>query len=512
MQLGDAKVVVVGGGIAGLVAAREFAKAGCRVAVYEAEETCGGAVKLHSFAGIPVDAGAESIATAHAAAHELLAELRMSERIVKPLAAPAWLVNPSGANPLPSGGIWGIPPHPLAEDVVNIIGREAALVAARDLIEPLSLEQRERFADPDLSLGELVASRLGDVVLARLVSPVVMGVHSAHPDDLQADLLAPGLREQCLESGGLQAAVQALLARRAASAPTTAGAAVMGLRGGVGTLSERLVDNIIDLGGTVVTNSVVTGLTQRTTTGRTRRPRYRVTVKGYLDSGLTRGFEAGGGRIRFDNDASYAVTLVEADVVFFAVPPNIAQPIVHDVAPRAAKVFEAEPPATVVHLATLLVEAPAWDAAPRGTGALVAAGVPGVTAKALTHQSAKWGWLADDLRELVGPGHHLVRLSYRDEPGSVTSVLREAEAILGPRGSDANPLAFTTLTWAEQQAVRYPGHARAVAKARKRLAAESQGADHLAVIGAWAAGSGIGPVIGDAVAESRRVLDLLAQA
>ena len=65
------------------------------------------------------------------------------------------------------------------------------------------------------------------------------------------------------------------------------------------------------------------------------------------------------------------------------------------------------PPAASVELVTLVLDAPALDAAPRGTGVLVAAGTPGVTAKALTHSTAKWPWLA----ELAG-GRHVVRLSY----------------------------------------------------------------------------------------------------
>src|SRR5690606_26893158 len=62
---------------------------------------------------------------------------------------------------------------------------------------------------------------------------------------------------------------------------------------------------------------------------------------------------------------------------------------------------------TPVVLATLVVDLPSLDSAPRGTGLLVETG-PTVTAKALTHATAKWGWLADSL-----PAHrHVLRLSY----------------------------------------------------------------------------------------------------
>ena len=65
------------------------------------------------------------------------------------------------------------------------------------------------------------------------------------------------------------------------------------------------------------------------------------------------------------------------------------------------------PAAASVELVTLVLDAPGLDAAPRGTGVLVAADAPGVTAKALTHSTAKWSWLAEQ-----AGGRHVVRLSY----------------------------------------------------------------------------------------------------
>ena len=57
---------------------------------------------------------------------------------------------------------------------------------------------------------------------------------------------------------------------------------------------------------------------------------------------------------------------------------------------------------------TLIVDAPALDSAPRGTGVLAIDGVS--RAKALTHSTAKWSWLA-----AAAKGRHVVRLSYSVE-------------------------------------------------------------------------------------------------
>jgi oxygen-dependent protoporphyrinogen oxidase len=81
---------------------------------------------------------------------------------------------------------------------------------------------------------------------------------------------------------------------------------------------------------------------------------------------------------------------------------------------------------TVV-LATLVVDAPGLDTAPRGSGVLVASGAPGIRARALTHATAKWDWL----RERAG-GRHVLRLSYDEEPADLEAIaLQDAEALLG---------------------------------------------------------------------------------
>ena len=66
------------------------------------------------------------------------------------------------------------------------------------------------------------------------------------------------------------------------------------------------------------------------------------------------------------------------------------------------------------------------DAAPRGSGLLVAAGAP-IAARALTHATAKWDWL----REAAG-GRHVLRLSYDATPADpVETARQDAEALLG---------------------------------------------------------------------------------
>ncbi|MDN3496010.1 FAD-dependent oxidoreductase [Planococcus sp. APC 4015] len=213
------------------------------------------------------------------------------------------------------------------------------------------------------SLGELVRVRMGRGVADGLVAPVVRGVHSREPDALAVDVASPRLRAEIAARGSLAAAVRALRAQ----AP--AGSQVAGFRGGMHRLVSALVAD-----------------------GR----RHGVVFR----TGVT-------------------VTEVTADGVV-ADGEHLRGRVV-----RATSEPSADP--RQLTLVTLVVEAPALDAAPRGTGLLIAAEAPGVEARALTHVSAKWQWVREAL-----PGRHVVRLSYDGEPQDpVAQAAHDAAVLLG---------------------------------------------------------------------------------
>lgn len=471
-------VVVVGGGMAGLVAARKLLGRGYRVTVLERSDRFGGTVDGRVLGGFQLDSGAESFSTRSATVPALAGELGLAGRIVTPDATGAWVQLPgkdlrASAQPLPSSGILGIPADPSDPAITAVIGRTGALRAALDRVLPVGpLATR-----PKVSLGELVRARMGEEVLTRLVAPVAGGVFSADPDDLDVDSVAPGLRPTMGRLGSLGAAAGAL--RKAAPA----GSAVAGLAGGIAQLRDALVRQLVADGADLRTGEEVTGVA-RSASGWT------VTTE---HSMLTR--------------------RIPADGVVIATEGRAAVDLLAPVIPELAT----ERPEAVpgVALVTLIVDVPELDARPRGTGVLVARGVEGVAAKALTHATAKWAWLRDQ----AGPGSHVLRLSFGrvgDTPADVglgtpddvlyRHALADASALLGVSIGEADVLDWDVVRWAGALPHASVGHRERVARIRSLVAERSAS---LAVTGGWLAGTGLVAVIDDARARADVLADVL---
>ncbi|MBI2535806.1 MAG: FAD-dependent oxidoreductase, partial [Gemmatimonadetes bacterium] len=75
-------VAVVGGGLAGLVAAYDLARAGIRTTVFERDARLGGQIWSTCSNGFLIEHGAEGYATGRSAGHELCRELEITGRLV----------------------------------------------------------------------------------------------------------------------------------------------------------------------------------------------------------------------------------------------------------------------------------------------------------------------------------------------------------------------------------------------------------------------------------------------
>ncbi|MDQ1055394.1 oxygen-dependent protoporphyrinogen oxidase [Arthrobacter sp. SORGH_AS 212] len=466
------QALVVGGGISGLLAARELSAAGYRVTVLEESGAWGGCVGSHTVAGINLDSGAESFATRSDAVASLAAELALGTNIVQPRPGGAWVQLPEGPRELPKTGVLGIPANPWDPEVRRSLGLLGALRASADRFLPASVG-----AGTDVtSVAALVRARMGKRVLERLVAPVVGGVHSADPGMLDVDMVAPGLRAGLRREGSLAAAVSAQRKGKAGG-PAKAGAAVAGLKGGMHTLTDALVADLASRGVTLLRGTRAESA-DRTSGG------WRVTA----------------GETTYDA----AVLVVATD------GPAAVDLLAPSVPGIAGKKPGAGPD---VKLVTLVIGNAALDNRPRGTGVLVAPQTPGIGAKALTHATGKWEWL----REAAGPGRHVVRLSYGRADGDggpekqrgpetdeelLAAALHDASALLEVPIRRSDVVDWDVVRWRGSLPFAAVGHRARAASIREACSATGA----LAVVGGWVAGNGLAAVVSDTRTQLRNLL------
>ena len=533
--------LVVGGGIAGLTAAWELTRAGLRPLLVEARGYTGGLVAAGTIAGVRMDLGAEGFAVRGGAVTGMASALGLD--VVGPQGGGARLLlpprpgEPAQSPPASSAGVpargWrlhrfvrdavlGIPAHPLADDVVAVIGGAAAERAARDARLG---EAGTRPGDPE-DLASFVRTRMGDGVLDRLVGPIVAGIHSADPAALAADTVVPGLREATARLGSLQAAVGEALERRRARGR---GRADMTIAGGLSRLTDALRAAVESAGGGVLTRTgaqwlrpagsasggpddgpppaapddapgwdVAIAPTGRGPTpsdepvpvGPARIVRTPRVVLACSAPAALRLLDGAGGAGSAGSAGSAGAGHVDTDL-----PIPVGAPIARFI---------------------LVAHAPDLGGAPVGSGLLVASatgttgtadatGTTGtadatpccpVRAKALSHLSVKWPWIGAELAALHGPDTHALRLSY-GRPGEprpevdLERALADARALTGARISPSDVVDSALVRWDGTLPPATPEHRARV----HRLLAQVRDLPGLTLTGAWVAGTGIAAVV-----------------
>jgi len=521
-------IAVVGGGIAGLIAAWDLAKAGCTVEIFEAGDRLGGAIGAHVLGGIAYDAGAEAFATRSPVVPKLVQELGLDDQVVAPQHSSAWLQLPDLAAPLPATGILGIPADPLAADVVAILGENAAQRAAEDLVastEGWAGEYESRGGK--ITLGEVVRDRMGQAVLDRLVTPIVSGVHSAEPDDLDMSNAAPGLFDAMLREGSLARAV-ALVKSKA-----PAGSAVNSLYCGLNRLVDALEEELIRLGAQIRMSTPVTDLAELwTVSAEEADPLRRAPDHVILALDAPTAVELAAGIVDLSGLDLTGLTPVTVESNRDSTEMSAGQPDSKPDSKPDGKSAGRPSAAPGVALVSMIVDAPELDAHPRGTGVLVSPQVSRIEAKAMTHISSKWEWADLAVTQAHGPGHHVVRLSYgrvgehrHDALGADSSdeqLLAAAAVDLGLLfGLPIEPeqiLEAGVIRWRKALPQTSAGHAERIAALRTRLAehsAQDTSADgnsahgkprDFHMIGAWFAGTGLARVVPDARAAAATIL------
>ncbi len=429
--------VVVGGGVAGLTAARDLAAAGLSVLVLEGSPQVGGKLRLAQVAGVEVDAGAESMLARRPEAVGLAAELGID--LVHPVSGSSQLWTRGELRPLPRT-LLGVP--------LDLPGLAASGVLSDAGLERARHETVVPWRETDVSVAELLGSRLGPEVVDRLAEPLLAGVYAGHASNLSALAAIPQVVTLLREHGSLLAA--------AATVPSASEEPVFaGIEGGLGLL-PRLISAVLDVRTEAPVRTLV-----RTTSG------FRLTV------GSARTPET-----------------VETERVVLATPAAPTSRLLTDVAPVAASELAAVEYASMAIVTLAVPDLEVGDS----SGFLVPA-VDGRRIKAATYSFSKWAWVgaASSLRILrASLGRHREEASLQAPDDEL--VARVVADLTAASGQPIEPVDVHVQRWGGALPQYAVGHLDRVARIRAAVDA----VPGLAVCGAAYDGVGIPAVIGSA--------------
>lgn len=472
-------VVVVGAGVAGLVATLRLAKGGTRVVLVEADDTLGGKLRTGALGGRPLDLGPDAFLTRRPAARALCEELGLADELVPPGGSGAALYARGRLRAFPTGLALGVPTDLVSLARSGIVAPGAVLRAAADLVlpgraAPAQLLERLAQGGPDPTIAEVVGRRLGGDVLDALAGPLLGGINAGDPYELSFASTAPTLAARVAGRRSLLRALQATPRPERAEASTPA-PMFLGLRRGFESLVRALETAGVAAGAEIRTASAVTAL------------------------------ELDGGRLRLET----ATGRIEAAGAVLATPAWSAGPLLATVCPAAADALAQIPYASVAtctlawpraavptRLATELAGlagsggTPAEDgraALLPGSGFLVPR-VPGAgLVTAATFTSTKWPHsVPPDLvamRTSVGR-HGDDRHRHLDDDALVAAIAGELAAMTGVT---APPVEAVVQRWPASFPQPTSGHRARVGRARAALASSAP-----TIVLAGAAYDGIG--------------------
>ncbi len=269
-------VLVVGGGITGLVAARALALDGIPVTLVEAGPRLGGKVATERVDGFTIEHGPDSFLATRPAAISLARELGLGADLTGTLDPRAVYIRHRGSLvPMPEGLGLVLPTRAMPFARSRLFSWPEKARMAMDVVAP------RRLGAEDVAVGTYLRARLGSPLVDRLAGPLVGGVYGTPIDELSLDAVVPQLRtaereHRSLLFAGLAdgratrraAAARAAAARAAAAAESGAPGALgskplgvfVSLRGGMDRLTEAVAASARAAGAELHTGRAVRSL------------------------------------------------------------------------------------------------------------------------------------------------------------------------------------------------------------------------------------------------------------
>jgi len=243
------RVLVLGGGIAGLAAAWECHRRGVPTVVLEAQPRAGGLIRTDIAGPYVLDAGPDAFLVTKPGAIGLCRELDIDSQLIG-MKTPrgAYVLRDDELHALPEGGAFGIATRlgPFLRSTLLSTGGKC-----RVAVEPLVPCRR---GTTDESAGSFFRRRFGVEAASWIAQPLLGGIHAGDLDRLSASSVFPQLVD--LERRGRSV----LLGLRRHAARPSAGGAFRSFPSGMATLTGAMVAQLPP--GTVRLGTLITTITR----------------------------------------------------------------------------------------------------------------------------------------------------------------------------------------------------------------------------------------------------------
>jgi protoporphyrinogen/coproporphyrinogen III oxidase len=455
------RVVVVGGGIAGLAAAHRL-KEHVDVVLVEAGDRPGGKFGTTVIDGVTFETGPDSFVAREPHVRELAAAVGLGDELIPPAVFAAHIWIGGRLKRVPADFIFGMPTSPLAALRSGLLSPRGAARAAADLVLPGPLK------GPDISIAEFVRHRFGSEVLERLVDPLLAGTRAGLASDISLAAAVPQIDELARRHRSLSMGL-ARSKRAGASGPPP----FLAPRRGMRSLIDALVEDLRTSQRSRLRTGAVAKRIERRQSG------YRVVLQGGAS--------------------------VDGDTLILAVPAYVAAALLAGINPRAAGELESIDYASVA-TACFIWPPGSVDVPPETSGLLVPR-LEGRTLAAATWFSQKWPNLCPSDGRIVikafagrAAGH---REPHPDDESLLASLLDDLGTAVAVR---ARPLVARLVRWPRSLPLYAVGHLDRLERIESALA-HTPG---IQLAGAAYRGTGISDSVKSAQIAAERVMHLVA--
>src|SRR5580658_7391971 len=196
------RVIVVGGGISGLSAAYDLARAGVECLVLEKQPRLGGVIQTNSWEGCVLEGGPDSFISSKPEALALIRELGLENEVIgsNDHQRTTYIVKHGRLVALPEGVMMIVPTRVMPMVRSPLLGWGTKIRMGLELLRRPPGKDRPSL---DRSVAEFVTGHFGQETLDYLAEPLLSGIYGGDPSQLSVASVLPRFLQMEATHGSL---------------------------------------------------------------------------------------------------------------------------------------------------------------------------------------------------------------------------------------------------------------------------------------------------------------------